>query len=304
MKVAVLIPTFNGASTIVDTLNSLQECRKLESISAVYLADDASSDLTIEVAEKGWSSKTPLKIIRHEKNNGIWINKNRAADTLKEDGVDWMILLHHDDIVKPEWLELLCDHISKADDRVISISTSWDVQNIDGTITVGEEKPLEKPLKIAGNPKTVSSTLQKGGWWHISGAAIRLQAFLDLGGFDPRYAYAADIDWTCRVLDAGWWIEFIPCSPIIFRRHPKTLSLATMRYDLDLREELEIHYRFSHYLGFVGYFQIQLRCLYFAFRRIGRALLRRDIQKFKTSGQTFIIAVGYLWRKRRKIAIL
>ncbi len=303
MRIAVLIPMFNSASTIGDTLVSLQRCANLEAVSAVYLSDDASTDETVETAEEAWTSHIPLKLIRYQQNNGVWGNKNRTIQLLMNEGFDWVLMLHSDDLVKPEWIDLMTARVKLVPDTIASISTSWDVLQADGVLIPGEEKPSEHPHVIIGSPLNVASTVRRGGWWHMSGAAIRPNAFIKIGGFNLNYPAYADIDWTCRALDQGWCIEFLPRSPVIYRMHSETVTARTKRLDLDLREELEIHRRFSHYLTIVEYLQIQFRVTYYALRRIARATLNRDVQKFRTSVQTFILALRYMARKRRQTSV-
>src|SRR5919106_1579541 len=102
MKIAILIPSFNSADTIGPTLESVQaQGDGLRHIFALYLADDCSRDHTIAIAEASWKATVPLHVLKGERNLGERGNVNRAMELAERESVDWVLLLHSDDIAKP-----------------------------------------------------------------------------------------------------------------------------------------------------------------------------------------------------------
>ena len=71
----------------------------LARVEAVYIADDASTDKTTEVATNTWKPATPLRILRPEKNRGEYVNVNDAVAQLPHD-IDWFLIMHADNIAK------------------------------------------------------------------------------------------------------------------------------------------------------------------------------------------------------------
>src|SRR5690606_22498361 len=105
-----------------------------------------------------------------------------------------------------------------------SICSSWDMLQLNGSVTPGEENLYTPVQVIAGNVQTVRGTLLRGCWWHVSGCAIRIRAFTDVGGFNSMLQYTSDWDWLLRCLQGGWSVEYIPRTLILYRAHQNSVS--------------------------------------------------------------------------------
>jgi glycosyltransferase involved in cell wall biosynthesis len=92
LKFSILIPTYNGAEVIGDTLRSIlsQSFQDFE----IIIQDDASSDNTIEIVKTFSDSR--IKIFRNEKNIGY--SRNLDALSKKATG-DIIYLMGQDDIL-------------------------------------------------------------------------------------------------------------------------------------------------------------------------------------------------------------
>src|SRR5439155_4241151 len=91
-------------------------------------------------------------------------------------------------------------------------------------------------------------TLMRGCWWHVSGCAIRIEAFENIGGFDANMPQLGDWEWLLRCLAAGWSVEYVPTTLIRYRQTPASVSSVSFRVDRDIRESLSIISRYSHLL--------------------------------------------------------
>jgi len=95
---AIIIPAYNAAATIVETLNSIQHLPSgMERIHSVIVADDCSTDSTSRVATETWVHPVPLIVTVNTRNLGERETVNRAAATLPT-SVLWFYILHADDI--------------------------------------------------------------------------------------------------------------------------------------------------------------------------------------------------------------
>src|SRR2546428_14077995 len=111
MNIAILIPSFNSADTIGPTLESVQaQSVGLTRVFAIYLADDCSTDDTTQVAGAGWKAAVPLYVVKGDRNLGERGNINRAMAVIKQN-LDWVLLLHADDIVNSTWLQIIVSRI-------------------------------------------------------------------------------------------------------------------------------------------------------------------------------------------------
>jgi GT2 family glycosyltransferase len=277
-SIAVVIMAYNRPVQILETIDSLlaQE-RSLSSIAAVYLADDCSKDNTVAAAMQRWTSAVPLTLLQPPKNAGTWGNVNHAIAKLAPKH-DWVLLLHDDDMVKPNWLAMMCDRIRTCTPPTLTICSSWDSLHPDGATVPGEDNAAREIEVIPGGDSAVRSTLLRGCWWHFSGCAIRTRGFLDVGVFDPAYPQCADQDWLMRGLDRGWSVDYIPRTLLIYREHRGSLSSRSFLVHQDLVEQLMLVSRFGKTLSKGESLRFHLQLVQFALRRAVRAAIQRRPQ--------------------------
>src|SRR5262245_10405921 len=112
--VAILVPAYNAARTIAETLASIQAQQSgLNRVWRVVVTDDASADETGEVAQASWNTAATLVVSRNPANRGERETVNAAVRALPAH-VQWCFLLHADDIAKPNWLPVMLRAIDRA----------------------------------------------------------------------------------------------------------------------------------------------------------------------------------------------
>jgi glycosyltransferase involved in cell wall biosynthesis len=275
-RIAVLIPSYNSSSTIGDTLESVGRQSRLEDfLTAVYLADDCSRDNTVAVAQQMWKQPVPLRVLCGACNLGERGNVNNGIVAVTPD-IDWVLILHSDDLVKPHWLETMVCRIRDCSQKVATICSSWDDLYPDGSVRCGEDNPLRRIEVIPGDRRAVRNTLLRGCWWHLSGCAIRLAAFADIGGFSSGMPQLGDLEWLLRCLAKGWAVEYIPRTLMMYRLHASSVSSTSFQTDRDMREMLRILWLYHSYLSDHDIHLLHLRMTYWLLRRIGRALVKRS----------------------------
>lgn len=111
--VSVLIPLYNGSSTILSTLQSVasQSCSDFE----ILVLNDASTDDSIEVMRKFCDPR--LRVIHNEKNEGTSFTRDRLVREAQGDYVAW---LDQDDLAVPERLEKQCQRFRSHPRLVLS----------------------------------------------------------------------------------------------------------------------------------------------------------------------------------------
>ncbi|MBW4476367.1 MAG: glycosyltransferase [Tolypothrix brevis GSE-NOS-MK-07-07A] len=282
-NIAILIPSFNNEDTIGDTLESIQSQNEwITKISTVYLADDCSSDRTIALAKISWKSEIPLHVYQGEQNVGQWNNVNRAINFIKET-VDWILILHSDDIAKSNWLEMILSRIESCSENVGSICSSWDDLMPDGSVEPGEDNPSKQIEVIEANDNSIKGTLLTGCWWHISGCAIRLKIFEDCGYFNQKFPYQADWEWLLRSLKSGWAVEYIPRTLILYRRNPGSVSSKAFQTHQDIREFLKIIPNYINFLESSDIVHIHIQRSQFIVRRTVKSLITLNMERFLQS---------------------
>lgn len=292
---AILVPAYNAVTTLAETLASVQQQTDLTRVQAVYLADDGSTDGTADVARGTWGAPTTLHVLASDRNVGQWPNVNRAMRRLRADGCDWVLMLHSDDVAKSDWLAACLSEIEHAGPDVASVCCSWDVWRGPST-TPGENDTTQPRRLIAGTHTSLGDSLLSGCWWHISGCAIRLDAFDAIGAFDPAAYYGADWDWLLRCLSLGWSIAYVPRSLIRYRIHTESVAARSFEYDLDIRESLQLLRRYGRVLTRRQRVAFHVRRLEFVTRRAGRAVAQRRFGRCMHALSTGVLVLNSLTR--------
>lgn len=86
-KTVVVMPAYNAASTLQQTIDDIPE----GSVDEIILVDDCSSDNTVEIARK-----LGLTVITHETNLGYGGNQKTCYQYALETGADYIVMIHPD----------------------------------------------------------------------------------------------------------------------------------------------------------------------------------------------------------------
>jgi glycosyltransferase involved in cell wall biosynthesis len=293
-RLAILIPSYNSADTIAQTLDSVQ--RQLPGIGSdvsVYLADDGSKDDTVATARQTWKAAVPLRVIARERNLGQWPNKNGALAEIASQA-DWVLLLHADDFVRSEWLPVLVDRISRCPASVGSICSGWNNLYSENPTPDAEKDAPPKIERIRGTEDSVHWTLLKGCWWLISGCAIRLAAFRDVGPFDAQFSYGGDYDWLLRCLHKGWDVEFVEKNLTFRRSLSGSVSGQSSLRHVDIRDYIRIYTRYAAILAPREIVHLHVKACVTLLRRMARSILSRNPRRFTGAWSTLFWVLGNL----------
>jgi GT2 family glycosyltransferase len=301
-KAAILIPSYNSSATIEETLSSIRNAAgAAEQTIAIYLADDGSTDSTIELAKNSWTNNPPLRVLSQPSNLGEYANVNCAFNRLAQDGIEWVLILHSDDIARPDWLLTMLERIERCAAEVATICSSWDSLRPDGKIVPGEDMPSRPVELIKGDAASVRGTLLNGCWWHISGAAIRMKAFEALGGLHPHLRQRGDWEWLLRCLKNGWAVEYVARTLILYREHAASVSSKSFREYRDVRESLGIIAEYGKVLSSLDCLRLRWQSFEMVTRRAVAALVHWESQKFWRGVQTLLLVLAP-WKKRSDLS--
>lgn len=103
-KVVVVMPAYNAAQTLKQTLDSIPK----NSYDEVLVVDDNSCDDTVKVAKE-----LGLKVIKHNKNMGYGANQKTCYKTALEMGADIVVMVHPDYQYDPRLVPFLVGLIDK-----------------------------------------------------------------------------------------------------------------------------------------------------------------------------------------------
>ena len=195
MNVTAYIPCFNGAKYLPATIAAiLQQTHPPDEL---LIIDDGSADNSVEVAQQ-----YPVRVIRHEKNQGLAIARNTA---LANAHFPLLAAFDVDAVAEPTWLASLLEafadpQIAGAGGRLIEHhrDTPPDLWR---ALQLGQDLG-EQPIEMCWpTPKRL------GGF----GTVFRVDVLKKLGGYDKRFrTNYEDVDLCARVLQAGYKTLFEP----------------------------------------------------------------------------------------------
>ena len=193
-KVSVCIPVYNGSDYIAESIKSVlgQTFKDFQLI----VCDNCSTDNTEEVVR---NFKDPrITYVRNSKNLGLVGNANRCVELANG---EYVHILHHDDIMLPENLELkvriLDEHpeVGLVHSNVFLIDK--DGKHLDLTIFDAKRDYIEDGIKIF---EKYIMDMPVGALFFIGAVLARRDCYLKLGGFNPLIPNVNDSEMWMRML--------------------------------------------------------------------------------------------------------
>jgi glycosyltransferase involved in cell wall biosynthesis len=170
--VSILIPTYNGASTIKETLDNIIK-QKLKNNFSIIIQDDASTDNTLSIIK---SFKDPrIKIFRNKKNLGCQKNMNKGIQKIDSDIIFFMA---QDDILGRDALQKTYNaFLISSDIGLVTRPYFWFDTDINKPVRItGEINPLKNTIvSMKSDYKKIITIIDSIG--QISGVAYRTKYF-------------------------------------------------------------------------------------------------------------------------------
>jgi glycosyltransferase involved in cell wall biosynthesis len=226
LLISVIIPTHNGAKTIVHTLRSLASQSLPPNRYEVIVVDNASTDNSAQVVQEFIASSESSVSVLYVYEPRLGAHHARNHGSL---GASAPILAYTDDdvVVDSGWLKALLE--MHKDPQVASVGgrvlPSWQVQPPEWL----QSLPAGN-LSLLDLGDTIS--VRQGPDIYSCNMTVLRSALLEVGGFHPELvgsAYIGDGETGMLqdLLDAGWKIMYTP-SAVVWHMIPE--SRMTMKY--------------------------------------------------------------------------
>ena len=196
-KVSVVVPTYNSAQYISETINSIiaQTYHNIE----IIIVDDGSTDNTKKIIEE-----LPCDVrYFHQPNDGPASARNRGV---KDVSGEYIAFLDVDDLWPENNLNLLLNAIEKNMDSDVVRGYAQLIRNTE----TGE-------VEFIGNPNNSFSD-------YIGAGIYRREAFEKVGLYDPTMKFGEDTDWFNRARELNINIKRLDEVTLFVRRHSGNMT--------------------------------------------------------------------------------
>jgi GT2 family glycosyltransferase len=223
MRVAAVIPNWNGAGRLEHVLADLRE--QGLAVAEVIVVDNGSTDASPEIAEK-----MAARVIRLNANRGFTGAVNRGV---AESSTELVAILNSDIRFGPEWLQTLVDGLGGAPFATGKLLTLARPEVLDGSFDA---------ICRGGCAWRCGQGRTDGPFWSqprdiafppFTAILVRRDFFLEIGGLDEALgSYLEDVDFGLRSASKGYTGRYVP-DAIAYHEGSATLgrwSPITVRY--------------------------------------------------------------------------
>jgi glycosyltransferase involved in cell wall biosynthesis len=221
--IAVVMPNYNHSHELRTSLGAI--VTQTRAADEIVIVDDGSTDDSIAIIE-GFARDCPaLRLIRHERRQGVAAAVSRG---LNEARSDYIILASADEKIVPEMTAEFSDVLGKFPQAQLGVSyySEWfpetgEVRVHDRTIETGMwYATSDEPFCVSAE-QARALMRRRGLALHANAAIFDRRALLDVGGFDPQLRWHSD--WFaiyavalragfCAVPKPLSWFRMVPSS--------------------------------------------------------------------------------------------
>jgi GT2 family glycosyltransferase len=206
MNIFVVIPNWNGAEWLAESLESIE---KQSYSSSVIVVDNASADNSAEIVKSQFPN---VILLKNDSNLGFAGGVNTGIRYALENDADAVALFNNDAVAEKDWLSNL---VKGLDDEKVGIVTGkllhLDGKHIDSTGDIYSRYGIAFPR--GRNQEDIGQYDTSEEVFGASGGASLYKADMlrELGLFDEKFfAYYEDVDISFRAQLAGWKVRYEP----------------------------------------------------------------------------------------------
>jgi len=235
VKLSVAIATYNRGPMLREAVEAAfgQSCAPDE----VVVADDASTDDTLQVLDRMAAAEPRLRVIRQPANSGGVANWNAAMTATKGDLIAWC---SDDDRFLPGHLEASADYLAEHPETGMVHSSFVDVWETPlGAARQARLLRSARPLLLDRRRLFWYLTRYYDWPFHPSTLLMRREVWERTGPFNAAYALA-DTDWFVRAAEQ-FRIALLPRYGVLNRRHAGNWSnrVGSARMQAEIFEIVE-----------------------------------------------------------------
>jgi glycosyltransferase involved in cell wall biosynthesis len=216
-KVSVVVPAFNRAALIVETVESVL-CQNYENFELIVV-DDGSTDGTYEILSE-YAGQGKLKLLTHPARE----NKGQSAALnlgLEAASGDFIAILDSDDLFLPGKLSAQVEYLNSHPDVGLVYGMG---EGVDGSGRWIYD--IHSPDHV--EPNDPNAVLLDCYFLLPQNALVRRAVYDQVGGFEEGFRAAQDHDMLVRIAE-NTRFGFIPIKVFQYRRHGDSISNNGLR---------------------------------------------------------------------------
>ena len=203
MKVSVIVPSFNRAEKLVETIESIESNNSPKLNMEIVVVDDCSTDRTPQVIRDLEKKYSNIKGITNKKNSGPAVSRNRGISISKGD----LIFFTDDDCIVPnDWINQYVGFFKKHPEVY---GAGGILEAKDKNIFSRLEKVKDAILGITYAEERIGNSEIKTGF--TNNCVYRKEVFKKIGKFKENFRVPAgeDLEFSQRVA-SKYKIAFVP----------------------------------------------------------------------------------------------
>jgi glycosyltransferase involved in cell wall biosynthesis len=225
--VTIVIPTYNYADYVVETLQSAA-AQTLQTIDLIVV-DDCSTDdsvsMVLDWAEKQHERFNRISVLRHQANSGLGFTRNSGFAAAES---QFVLPLDADNRLRPTACEVLLSQIANSDAAFVYPHLQQ----------FGSRQDV-----FSSNPYSVLR-LQPGNYIDAM-ALIRKTSWCIAGGYDHIKLGWEDFDFWCRLAERGHYGQSVPEVLADYRVHSRSM-LHTITQNQENQQKLRAEFNRRH----------------------------------------------------------
>lgn len=263
MKIFVIILTFNSEQYLPELLDSLNNTVVPEGVQVDFVfVDNGSIDGTREILKHPPAGRAGVQddgkgiVLLQDTNLGFCGGNNVGMKYAIEHGSDYVVLLNHDTVVEPDWIEWLVDAVQeKSDagavqslllynqDRTMVNSWGNNIHFLGLAFAGGNLEEITKYKSQITNIREIT---------YASGAAVmyNVEALKEVGLLDETLeSYHEDTDIGMRLRLAGY-VSYIAPQSVVYHKYEFLKANKSLKgqYKYYLMERNRIYFVLKYYL--------------------------------------------------------
>ncbi len=185
MDCSVLLPVYNGAATLADTIDSIlaQALGDFEFL----IIDDASSDASSEILRRYAAQDERIRLVQHRGNQGLSSTLNEGLRLAR---TDLVVRIDQDDIALPERLELQVRFMNSRPDVCAAGSHVYHM---------GRTRQHDRLVELPAEHEEIMQILPRQNCMYHPAMILRRGEALRIGGYRQEFKNAEDYDLWLRL---------------------------------------------------------------------------------------------------------